>query len=213
MEAADRAWTLVARFSNTDSKNWMKDSGDWWYDKNVADGETANPSSNADMISTIFWLFSGSEFKITRSDDPQHTALLQTTEDCLGGQTFRSKITSYGDFRNGNTWEPITSGCLGNCTVQYDGQYETTKGFERAKCNGSFLNADKVGFWCELNWDGSVVMFGGGGGDCDRTYHGLGITGAKNASFVKGSKSEADFGDSPYSAGITKAYSLNLWIR
>ena len=58
-----------------------------------------------------------------------------------------------------------------------------------------------------------MVMFGGGGGPCGRTYHGLGITGAEIASFVKGSKSEADFGDSPYSAGITKAYSLNLWIR
>ena len=85
MESADRAWTLVARFSNTDSKNWMEDSGHWWYDKNVSAGETADPSSNADMISTTFWMFSGSELKITRSDDPQHTALLQTTSNCLGG--------------------------------------------------------------------------------------------------------------------------------
>ena len=213
MESADRAWTLVARFSNTDSKNWMEDSGHWWYDKNVAAGETADPSSNADMISTTFWMFSGSELKITRSDDPQHTALLQTTGDCLGGQTFRAKIISYGDFRHGNTWETIDSGCLGNCTVHYDGEYEITKGFAQANCNGSFLDAVKVGFWCEQDWDGSVVMFGGGGGPCGRTFHGLGITGAEIASFVKGSRMEADFGDSPYSAGITKAYSLNLWIR
>jgi len=213
MESVGQVWTLIARFSNIDTKNWMDDTGSWWYDRNVPFGSTTDPSSNADMISPAFWLVSGREFKITRSDDPQHTTLLQTSGDCLGGQTFRAKITGYGDFRNGEPWELILSGCLGNCTVQYGGQYEITKGFARAKCNGSFLNADKVGFWCHLNWDGSVVMIGGGGGDCGRTYHGLGITGAEMASFVKGSRPEADFGDSPYSSGITKAYSLNLWIR
>ena len=169
--------------------------------------------SNSDMISPAFWLVSGNGFKITRSDDPQHSALLQTSGDCLGGQTFRTKITSYGDFRNGEPWELIWSGCRGNCMVQYGGQYEITKGFAQAKCDGSFLNADKAGFWCDLNRDGSVVMFGGGGGDCGRTYHGLGVTAAKIASFVNDNRSEADFGDSPYFAGIAKAYSLNLWIR
>ena len=47
------------------------------------------------MLSPAFWLVRGREFKITRSDDPQHTALLQTTGDCLGGKIFRAKITSY----------------------------------------------------------------------------------------------------------------------
>ena len=51
------------------------------------------------MLSPAFWLVGGREFKIPRSDDPEHTALLQTTGDCLGGQTFRAKITSYGNFR------------------------------------------------------------------------------------------------------------------
>ena len=36
----DHGWTLVARFSNSDTLHWMKDSGLWWYDKNVASGET-----------------------------------------------------------------------------------------------------------------------------------------------------------------------------
>ena len=104
MVSATQGWTLIARFSNKDFKNWMQDSGDWLYDKNVAAGETNDPSRNTDMIWPAFWLVSGHELKITRSDDSQHTARLQTTGDCLGGQTFRAKITSYGDFRDGANW-------------------------------------------------------------------------------------------------------------
>ena len=96
-----RGWTLVARFSNNDVKNRITDTGHWWYDRQVATGKTESPFINTDMISPAFWLVRGSEFKITRSDDPSHTPLLQTTGNCLGGQTFRSKITSYGDFKDG----------------------------------------------------------------------------------------------------------------
>ena len=213
MESAGRVWTLIARFSNTDAKNWMEDSGTWWYHKNAAAGETTKPSNNTDMISPAFWLVTGNEFKITRSDDPQNTALLQTSGDCLGGQTFRSKITSYGDFSNGNTWELAGSSCLGNCTVQYGGQYETTKGFAHAKCNGTIQSANKISFWCEEAWDGSVIMIGGGGGGCHRTYHGIGVTATKVASFSDFDRSEKDFGDSPFIGAITKNYSLNLWIH
>ena len=211
MESTAKVWTLVASFSNKDSKNWMEDNGDWWYDKNVAVGETTDPSSNSDMISPAFWLVSGNEFKITRSDDPQHTALLQTTGDCLGGQTFRAKITSYGDFRGGAVW--ASDNCQGDCAVQYGGQFETTKGFRQAKCDGRIQSGDKIGFWCEKGWDGSVMMIGGGGEPCDRTWHGIGVTSAKAASFVELDRHESDFGNSPYYAYRTKAYSLNLWIR
>ena len=38
------------------------------------------------MLSPAFWLVSGLELEIARSDDPQHTALLQTTGNCLGKQ-------------------------------------------------------------------------------------------------------------------------------
>ena len=72
----DTAWTLVARFSKNDDKNWMKNTGLWWYDQQVAMGATTDPSNNTDMISPAFWLVSGREFKITRSDDPSHTPLL-----------------------------------------------------------------------------------------------------------------------------------------
>jgi len=48
-------------------------------------GTTADPSNNDDMISPAFWMVSGGELKITRSDDPTHTPLLQTTGNCLAG--------------------------------------------------------------------------------------------------------------------------------
>ncbi|XP_068706637.1 uncharacterized protein [Montipora foliosa] len=210
MTTSGQAWTLTARFSNNDSKNWMIDSGKWWYDKNVEFGETANPSSNTDMISQAFWLVSGQEFKITRSDDPQHTALLQTTGDCLGGQTFRTKMTSYGDFRNGRVW--ASDRCLGNCRIQYGGQYDKTDGFEQATCNGNIQNATQIGFWCDWSGgDGAVLMIGGGGATCNRADHGIGITEANQASFVK-TFPKHDFGNDANHAPA-KSYSLNLWLH
>ncbi|PFX15193.1 Fibrillin-1 [Stylophora pistillata] len=149
MVSLDQAWTLLARFSNSDTKNWMIDSGYWWYDSTEAAGDTADPSYNADMISPAFWLISGSELKITRSDDSRHTPLLQKTANCLSGLTFRSKITSYGDFRNGSVWSDKK--CLGKCKVRYGGQYLTTEGFGQASCSGDLQAADEVGFWCD--WD------------------------------------------------------------
>ena len=94
MVSDDEVWTLLARFSNSDTKYWMDDLGDWWYDSAQAAGETTDPSHNPDMISPAFWLVSGRELKITRNDDSGHTPLLQTTGNCLS-----SKITSYGNFR------------------------------------------------------------------------------------------------------------------
>ena len=125
-----RGWTLVARFSNNDVKNWMADTGHQWYDHQHATGKTESPFTNSDMISPAFWLVRGSELKITGSDDPSHTPLLQTIGNRLDGQTIRSKITSYGDFRSGKVW--ASNQCLGSCTVQYGGQYKSTDGFQQA---------------------------------------------------------------------------------
>ena len=69
MVSVDQAWTLIARFSNSDAKNWMDDSWDWWYDSIQPAGETADPSYNADMISPAFWLVGGSEIKIKMTLD------------------------------------------------------------------------------------------------------------------------------------------------
>ncbi|XP_022778061.1 uncharacterized protein LOC111319582 [Stylophora pistillata] len=210
-------WTLIARFSNSDGKNWMRDDGRWWYDQPTATGTTNNPSINNDMISPAFWLVSGREIKITRSDDASHTPLLQTTGNCSGGQTFRSKITSYGDFRNGKVW--AYEKCLGQCTVKYGGQYNSTDGFEQASCNGNIQSANKIGFWCHSgSGDGSVMMIGGGGSSCARADHGIGITEANNASFKDNKCSEQDFGyghghGHKFSTNLSQLYSLNLWIR
>ena len=205
---------LVARFSNYDGKNWMADSGDWWYDRRFASGATTDPSVDADMISPAFWLLKGREFKITRSDDFSHTPLLQTTGNCLGEKTFRSKITSYGDFRNGKVWS--SDRCLGNCTVQYDGQYKTTDGFQQAECSSNIQSSNKISFWCDWgSGDGAVMMIGGGGSSCSRADHGIGITEQDAASFVEKSSSETeyDFGNNAGPTQPSRSYSLNLWIR
>ncbi|CAH3198225.1 unnamed protein product [Porites evermanni] len=208
-------WTLIARFSNRDTKNWMRDDGHWWYDQNASMGTTTDPSVNTDMISPAFWLVSGREFKVTRSDDSSHTPLLQTTGNCLGGQTFRSKVTSYGDFRNGKVWSSKRG--LGSCTVQYGGQYKTTHGFGQAECSSNIQSSNKIGFWCDWDGgDGSVMMIGGGGSGCDRADHGIGITETGDASFVEVgyTETEYDFGnDADTRTPPTKSYSLNLWIR
>ena len=210
-----QGWTLIARFSNNDNKNWMRDDGLWWYDQQVSMGTTTDPSTNSDMISQAFWLVSGRDFKITRSDDPSHTPLLQNTGNCLAGQTFRSKITSYGDFRNGKVW--ASNQCLGSCTVQYGGQYKSTDGFQQAACRGNIQSANNIGFWCDWDGgDGSVMMIGGGGSSCGRADHGIGITEADAASFEEdgGNESEYDFGYGAFKRNApSQSYSLNLWIR
>ncbi|XP_015751640.1 PREDICTED: uncharacterized protein LOC107331547 [Acropora digitifera] len=210
--SSGQAWTLIARFSNIDTKNWMKDSGEWWYDKSVGVGDIADPSANTDMLSPAFWLVRGRQFKITRNDDPQHTALLQTTGDCLGGKTFRAKITSYGNFRNGKVW--ASDDCQGNCTVQYGGQFQATDGFGQATCSGSLQQASQVGFWCDWgDGDGAVLMIGGGGSSCGRADHGIAITEVGKASFLETSgQGEHDFGNRA-AATNDKSYSLNLWIN
>lgn len=77
----------------------MLRSGEWWFDVTSTNGISTDPSVNADMISLAFWLVGGNELKITRSDDANHTALLQSIGSCLGGMSFRQKMASYGNFR------------------------------------------------------------------------------------------------------------------
>ena len=193
----------------------MRDDGLWWYNQDYPIGSRSDPSVNADMIAPAFWYLRGNEFKITRSDDSSHTPLLQTTGNCLGGKTFRSKITSYGNFRNGKVWSNDT--CLGSCFVQYGGQYNSTDGFQQAGCSGELQPNNKIGFWCQWSrGDGSVMMIGGGGSDCSRADHGIGITEANEASFVENDSdpTEYDFGyDAQAEDTPSLSYALNLWVR
>ena len=222
MTADNKGWALIARFSNNDAKNWMKDSVDYRYDQTSAVGQTTDPANNTDMISPAFWLVNGTEFKITRSDDPSHTALLQTTGRCLGGQTFRFKMTSYGDFRDGKVW--ASDACLGRCEVQYGGQYNDTEGFGWAECDGSLQQRNKIGFWCDWSGNGAVMTIGGGGGGggCERAAHGIGVTDADEASLVHNqhgdvlsAEDEYDYGNWAWDVkpSLLPTYALNMWVR
>ena len=196
-----QGWTLIARVSNNDSINWRPNSRFWKYDMKDAKGKTTDPLDGMDMISPAFWLVGGNEFMITRSDDP-HTALLQTTDDCLGQQTFRYKInTSYGEGFPQNQ-------CRSSCNATFGGQYRETGGSAQANGNGcstvSLLTDNKIGFWCERNHRRSVMMIGAEGDGCSKAYLGIGIT--KKNEKIKDFRSKAD--RSP-----TTDYSLNLWVR
>ena len=212
-----QGWTLVARFSNAD------DNGKWsprryhsWWQYDIEDtegqGNTTNPSDNDDMISPAFWLVRGYELMITRNDDP-YTALLQTTDDCLGGETFRSRIALDDQFQD---W--IKYHChRDSCHVEYGGKYQVTAGFKQAnkcevcagevsgECTNEFQNGAKIGFWCNYpNKNGAAMMIGGGGNVCSKADHGIGI---RDNTHIR------DFGDKADDQSPTVEYSLILWVR
>ena len=103
-------WNLISSFSNADSANWMQSSGSWWYHRTSSYGSVTSTSNNYDMISPAFWLV------ITRSVHSSNTALLYTSS-CASGRSFRSFITSYGNFRHSSVWnsdavEVVTSAAI-----------------------------------------------------------------------------------------------------
>ena len=203
-------WTLISRFSNADSKNWMQYSANWWYDRTSSYGSVTSTSSNYDMISPAFWLVKGNYIKITRSDDSSNTALLQTSS-CIGGRTFRSFITSYGNFRYGAVWN--SNACRKRCYISnYGGSYSSTMGFSQTHCSSNLQSSRYLGFWCDWSsGDGAVMMIGGGGDYCNRADHGIAITEENAAKFDSSQGScELDFGDN---CNDRSSYSLNLWIK
>ena len=203
-------WTLVARFANNDEKHWIEDAN-FWFDRIPSYGNWTDPSHNEDMLSEAFWRTSGNEIKITRSDDPTHTALLETTNNCLKGNTFRQYITSFGNFRNGAVWS--SDKCLGSCSVKYGGQYQITSGFEKHSCSSDIQSSNYIGFCCDWDGgDGAVMMIGGGGNACRRADHGIGITEENEAKFGGTLNQFLDFGYNAIGA-IQSSYALNLWIR
>jgi len=211
MSANAGGWTLIARFSNADTKNWMRDDAYWWYDIQTSQGSPTSTSSNYDMISEAFWRVEGSEIKITRSDDNSNTALLRTYSNCLSGNTFRGYLSSYGKFSYRKVWSDDR--CLGSCPVYYGGSYSSTVGFNQAGCSSNIQGSHLIGFWCQWSaGDGSVMMIGGGGSGCNRADHGIGLTENNYGAFEEWSDSgESDFGDD--ASESSSSYSLNLWIR
>ena len=94
----DGGWTLIARFSNADAKNWMQSSGSFWYDQGEY-GSTTSPSTNADMINRAFFEIAGNDIKLSRSDVSAHSFLLYAGACFPSSTTFRGKMSSYGNFR------------------------------------------------------------------------------------------------------------------
>ena len=190
-------------------------SATFWFDRISPHGTTLDPSYNEDMISEAFWRTPGNEIKITRSDDPTHTALLETTNNCLKGNTFRQHITSFGNFRKGAIWS--NDKCLSSCSVSYGGQYQNTSGFEMHSCNSDIQSSSYIGFWCNWRGDAAVMMIGGGGSDCGRADHGIGVT--ENIPHFSELGPFLDFGydaDNSYSYEeneIQRSYALNFWVR
>lgn len=208
MTSNNGGWTLISRFSNADSTNWMQYSAEWWYGRTSSYGSVTSTSDNYDMISPAFWRVTGNYIKITRSDDSSNTALLQTS-GCIGGRTFRDFITSYGYFWYGNVWN--SNGCRGTCYISsYGGNYSSTMGFSRAHCSSNLQSNRYLGFWCDWSsGDGAVMMIGGGGDSCGRADHGIGITEANEAQFGTGT-CDGDFGES---CSYPNSYSLNFWVK
>ena len=170
-----------------------------------------------DMISPAFRLVDGNTFMITRSDDP-HTALLQTTADCLGEQTFRDKIQTSHDGRFEKNH------CKRSCKVTYGGNYENTEGFQQASnsdCSQSgqinLQSHDEIGFWCQYRnlsmANMAVMMIGAGGDGCSGADHGIGIRRRKAATGGHAQQADIkDFGDRADGQQSITNYSLNLWV-
>jgi hypothetical protein len=79
-------------------------------------------------------------------------------------------------------------------------------------CSSDIQSSNKIGFWCDWSdGDGAVMMIGGGGSECDRADHGIGIT-EQNAGRFGGPYYFFDFGYD-YLGEIQKSYALNLWVR
>ena len=85
-------------------------------------------------------------------------------------------------------------------------------------CSRDIQSSNYIGFWCQWDADGAVMMIAGGGSSCIRADHGIEITESDEAMFG-GSKDFIDFGSDPdnnkiYDKGeIPKSYALNLWVR
>ena len=209
MTTNEGGWTLVARFANADAANWMIDTGEWWYTRTDAAGTPTSRSENADAYSPAFHQVKGDEMKFSRTDNPDDGHLLMTNANCLGDKTFREHITGYGDFQNGVVWG--NNDVKGTCAGVLGNNWNGTSGFAQAQCTGDIGAPNSVSFWADWSaGDGSVMMIGGGGNNCSRADHGIGVTEANAASFVFGN-SEDDFGNN--GQNLNDPYALNLFVR
>lgn len=212
MESDLGGWTLISRFANQDTANWMKDTGEWWYWRTLEAGATTSRDTNADMLSQAFWTVRATEIRISRSDNPTDEGLLVTNGFCLPITNFRDFITSFGNFQNGAVWG--NNSVAGTCAAVMGNNYASTNGFQQATCMGDIGAPDSISFWADWSsGNASVMMIGGGGSACSRAAHGIGVTEANAGSFIFPITAEDDFGSAGSDANSNDPYSLNLWVR
>ena len=215
MDSDGGGWTLIGRFSNGDARNWMLDTGEWWYKRTAAAGSPTARHINLDAFSPAFYQVAANEFKLARTDGPTDAHLLMTTDLCLGGATFRQHMTSFGNFQNSMFW--AEDQVRGTCAVSLGGDWKSTNGFQFAQCSGTIGGPDTISFWTDWSaFGGSVMLIGGAGGNsCEYADHGLGITDAASASFYPGlpGVQEDDFGSGGSDGLNNDLYGLNLFVR
>ncbi len=203
-------WTLAARFSNKDGTQWI-DSAKYWYDRTTEVGAPTVRGTNADALSAAFWTVLADEFKLARTDATTDAHLLKTNAKCLGGKTFRTKVTGFGNYRTG-AW--ASSAVRGTCAADLASGATSTSGFKYATCSSSIGKPKSVSFFADWSSGDGAVMMIGGGGSCSRADHGIAITEANDAQFgtsCSGCSSRKDFGDES-SSGST-SYGINLFVR
>jgi hypothetical protein len=199
-------WTLVARFGNGDAANWMLGSGHWWYDKISESGAVLTPFQADDMIARGFWSVAADELKLARSDFAKPYPVAQSKGQCLGNKTFRTFITSFGDFRNQAPWG--NDSAAGICSADYLNAYKTTFGFSRVDCKGGQIGgADKLGFWVDWGSSGAVILLGAGGSACGDASSGIGTSLSPAAKLGTG----GDVGHEGKSND--PGYGINLFVR
>jgi cysteine-rich repeat protein len=200
-----RGWALVARFSNADEKNWMLDTGEWWYSKVTPAGSPFSRSENADMISPAFANLVGSYLRISRTDNPNDFYLGRIS--CLSGRSVREMLF---DFGGPTSWGPDT--VAGSCSASYANNFAATGGFAQAQCAGDIGNSTGFNFFAHRTIDSAVISIGGVGSACGYADHGIGVTAADTNQFAD-TTTENDFGDSSSSSGAPSSYALNMWVR
>ena len=47
---------------------------------------------------------------------------------------------------------------LGNCSVQYGGQYKSIEGFQQAGCSREIQSANNIGFLCCNAWNNTDIV-------------------------------------------------------
>ena len=103
MTTSGQAWTLIGRFSNNDAKNWMKDSGEWWYDKSVAlDMQRIQQSRYADMHMQICSRQHSGWSEV--SDSRSRVVMTHITPPCYGPQ-----VTVWVDRQSVRKWKVMVT--------------------------------------------------------------------------------------------------------